>query len=132
MGFLRDAFAAADFAPRATTLTLSDLAPWFDGPPEWTVRGLTAAECARCDVLALGGRAKLAAAVAAAGEPSAPVPDLPVATALRVEYLVAGSVEPAMDYPTARQLSDAFPVEFLLLTGKIVELTGKGSVSTDG
>lgn len=127
-GFKREAFAAAVFTPRVITLTLPDLAAWFDGPPEWTVRGLTAAECARGDALALGGRAKLAAAMATVnGSAPARSPDWPVAIALRIEYLIAGSIEPAIDYPLACRLSDNYPVEFMLLTTKIVELTGAGA-----
>ena len=125
MSFRADAFRAANLAPRTQTLTdgLADLAGWFEGAPAWTVRGLTTDDTLRAQTLAYGGRAKLAAALKQSAQERA----LCVAAALRVEYLVAGSVDPVMDYDMAAKFAAAYPVEFALLVDRIVALTGQGA-----
>lgn len=124
--FLVDSFRAADFSPRTAEVSLPDLARWFDGPPLWKVRGLTASECACCDILAYGGRARLAEAAKLSDDSSPAFLEVPATIAVRIEYLIAGSVDLVCDYAIARKLSEVYPIEFLTLTLKIIELTGLG------
>jgi hypothetical protein len=53
--------------------------------------------------------------------------DTPGEIAKRLELLVAGSVSPKIDLSAAVKLAEAFPIEFMVLTNKISELTGKGA-----
>jgi hypothetical protein len=53
--------------------------------------------------------------------------DTPGEIAKRLEILVSGSVAPRVDLAAAVKLAEAFPIEFLMLTNKISELTGQGA-----
>jgi hypothetical protein len=52
--------------------------------------------------------------------------DTPGEIAKRVEMLVTGSVTPKIEHATAAKLAENFPIEFLMLTNAITELTGMG------
>ena len=52
--------------------------------------------------------------------------NVPMDIALRLELLIAGSVDPVCDIELAVKLNMAFPTEFLILTKKIMRLTGLG------
>lgn len=141
MAFNADKFTRAEFRPRTETLDLPALAPFFDDgeAPQWTVRGLTAAEFARAqdaekrnssiDMLmgALAAAQSKGEAVDAArkalGLTNA---NTPGEIAKRLEMLVAGSVEPAVTMETAVRFSEKFAIDFYVVTNKIVELTGQG------
>lgn len=141
MAFNADKFTQAAFRPRTATLDLPALAPFFDDgePPQWTVRGLTAAEFARSqdaekrnssiDMLmgALAAAQSKGEAVDAArkalGLTNA---NTPGEVAKRLEMLVAGSVAPVVTMETAVRFSETFAIDFYLVTNKIVELTGQG------
>ena len=54
---------------------------------------------------------------------------VPVDTQKRILHLVKGSVDPKIDESVAVKLSETFPIEFLVLTNKILELTGLGQTA---
>ena len=55
--------------------------------------------------------------------------DVPQDTQLRILHLVSGSVEPKLDEISSIKLANCFPTEFMTLTNKIMELSGKGQVA---
>ena len=137
MGFNADRFNAAAAKPREDTMLFPELAEFFDEGerPVWTVRGLTGPEL----FIAMeaekrhAGLSQLVEAVAsndslvtalraAVGIPAG----TPGEMAKRLEMLVAGSVSPKIDLPTAVNIAMRFPVDFLNLTHKISVLTGQG------
>lgn len=141
MAFNADKFTSAAFRPRTETLDLPALAPFFDAgePPQWTVRGLTAAEFARAqdaekrnssiDMLigALSATQGKAEAVDAARKALGLThANTPGEVAKRLEMLVAGSVAPVVTMETAVRFSETLAIDFYLVTNKIVELTGQG------
>ncbi len=118
--------ALADFFPKGETV-------------EFTVGSLTHHELAQC---AAGLQAKdntksVLQAVAghnpsikeAIGEILGGKADIPVDTQKRILHLVKGSIEPVIDEMFAVQLAERFPVEFTMLTNKILELSGLGQVA---
>lgn len=142
MPFNLDGFEAQQFEPRTARVSVPDLAQWFlEGEtPEWEVRGLTAAEFYRAMEAFERQRVLVAAAdisseaVGAGAELAASLKRLlgvsksaPPELAKRLEMLVFGSVEPKITLPLAVKLGENFPIEFALLTNKIVELTGRGA-----
>lgn len=145
MRFDQKAFSKQAFTPRTEAVEVKALAQWFtdlpDGEsPTWTVRGLTADELGRADEAAERQRnlADALEAFAGAVGPEKVVATqellgvkrggIPAETAKRQEMLVLGSVDPEITLDVARKLGKTFPVEFRLLTNKIVILSGQGSV----
>lgn len=140
MAFKAKAFEKAKFEPRSESVPVSALAEWFDGPAEWVIRGLTGNELGRCNALAQKNRKTIAEIVSGLlsstdGSVSETVrnlvglsDDVPQETAQRIEYLQIGSQDPACDLELAIKLNETFPVEFLLITNRIIALTGKGHV----
>ena len=135
MGFKTKEFKKARLSPRTETIPLPDLADWFDGPAEWMVKGLNGNELARCKEMAARNRKTITAiletlttedAVAALKCMTGTDGAVPMDIALRMELLVAGSVEPACDIELAAKLNMAHPAEFQILTKKIMRLTGLG------
>lgn len=141
MPFDTAAFERAEFRPRTATLDLPALAPFFgDGEkPQWTVRGLTAAEFARAQDAEKRNSSidMLIGALAATQSKSEAVNEArkalglaagntPGEVAKRLELLVAGSVEPVVTMDTAVRFAERFAVDFYVVTNKIVELTGQG------
>ena len=138
MGFKATDFKKARLSPRTETLPLPDLADWFDGTPEWTVKGLNGNELARCKEKAARNRKTITAiiealstertedAVSAVKTLTGTDGAVPMSVALRLELLMAGSVEPACDIELAAKLNMAHPAEFQLLTTTIMRLTGLG------
>lgn len=138
MGFDAERFRAAKLAPRTERVEVEALAPFFgpDEAPVWTVRGLSAVELHRCAeagkrqgtvesiVSALASKADQVAAVRRA---LGLTQDTPGEIAKRLEMLTLASVEPRIELPDAVKLAESFPVEFMVLTNKITELTGKGA-----
>lgn len=130
-------FERAKFEPRTATVKVDALASFFaEGEaPEWKVRGLNSDELHRA--LEAGKRQSsvesIVKAIAASGDQAAAVRralglsgDTPGEVAKRLEMLVMGSVSPSIELPVAVKLAEAFPVDFLALTNRITELTGKG------
>ncbi len=142
MGFMANDFKRARLVPRTETLPVPDLLQWFDSSsPEWTVRGLSGNELARCRDMAEKNRKTISAIIDALSSEttkdtvSAVVElsgvdksSIPMFSALRMELLVAGSVNPPCDIEIAAKLNMAHPTEFLLLTKAIMRLTGLGYV----
>jgi hypothetical protein len=135
MGFKTKEFKKARLAPRTETISLPDLADWFDGPAEWTVKGLNGNELAYCKEMAARNRKTITAiletlttedAVTAVKCMTGTDGAVPMDIALRMELLVAGSVEPACDIELAAKLNMAHPAEFQVLTKTIMRLTGLG------
>lgn len=138
MGFDADRFAAAKFQPRTEAVPVPGLAAFFaEGEePTWTVRSLSAVELHRC--MEAGRRQStiesIVKAVASQADQVAAVrkalglsKDTPGEIAKRLEMLAIGSVSPAIELPVAVKLAETFPVEFMLLTNKVTELSGKGA-----
>lgn len=131
-------FEQAKFESKKARVAVEALAPFFDEgePAEWEVRGLTASELHNAleaekrqgniesIVRAIATKAEQAQAIRSALGLNA---DTPGEIAKRLELLVAGSVAPKIDLSAAVKLAEAFPIEFMVLTNKISELTGKGA-----
>lgn len=137
MPFDVDKFDRAELKPRTEVVEVEALAAFFgDEPPQWTVRGLSATELHRA--MEAGKRQSsveaIVKAIASGGDQAQAVrkalglsADTPGEIAKRLEMLVMGSVSPKVELPTAVKLAEAFPIEFLSLTNRITELTGKGA-----
>jgi hypothetical protein len=104
----------------------------------WKVRGMTDDELQRNAEQANGQRLKLAEAFATMMDAKSEVDEIieqmggkgvTFASALRMENVRSGSVEPKINQATAVRLSKAFPVEFRMIENKIMELTGLGQVT---
>lgn len=52
--------------------------------------------------------------------------NLPQDTQLKIKHLVFGCVDPVIDEITAVRIAERFPVEFIGIASKIMELTGLG------
>lgn len=131
-------FEQAKFESKKARVAVEALAPFFDEgeAPEWEVRGLTASELhtaleaekrqSSIDsiVKAIATKADQAKAIRQALGIAG---DTPGEIAKRLEILVAGSVSPKIELSAAVKLAEAFPIEFLMLTNKISELTGQGA-----
>jgi hypothetical protein len=139
-GFDMSAFRGAALAPRQAVVQVPELAAWFEGPAEWTVRGLTGDEIARANdgvskaALVASAVEALAAGSAARAEQVEAMrgilgigTDTPPDLVKRLEHLVFGSVAPEIDREIAVRLFAAYPVVAYQLTNKILELTGLGA-----
>jgi hypothetical protein len=138
MPFDMAAFERADFRPRTERIDVPELAEFFgpDEPAQWEVRHLTASEIQRAtDAKQRQATVRtIVDAIASAGEQAAGIRkflgisnDTPGEIAKRLEMLVAGSVSPRIELQQAVKLAEAYPIVFLTLTNRILELTGKGA-----
>lgn len=114
---------------------LCGLADYVEGGEGWTVRGLTANEIFKANNLAKAGREVLDTLVDGLTSKQdaeklrkALMPKDEIETRTRQEQLSIASVDPAIDIRQARAVSEKFPVEFIALTTKILELSGQGAV----
>lgn len=122
--------------------------PYYDGdpkknpdwkPPVWKVRGLTGVEVARSNE-AMDKNKNIAAILqgliaANAQEKVDAVKKLigidekvPNDIAKRIELLILGSIDPAVDTELAVKICRVYPIEFYEITNKILSLTGRGHV----
>ena len=127
-------------SPRTEAIKVPQLKPYFAdaAEPEFTVRGLSAAELGRCKEAAQRNRDTAALAEALIGGDSekkaaalkelAQGPDVPDDICQRIEMLALGCVEPQLQHSDAVLLGDDFPTEFYQLTNTILKLTGAGRV----
>ena len=126
------------YEARTEDVPVNGLRAWFaEGEAlVWRVRGLTTNEITRANEAVSKNRdmTKIMAKLAGPEKADA-VQELlgldgkaPDEAVRRLNYLVLGSIEPTVDHPLAVRLADAFPVEFTVLTNKIIELTGLGKV----
>lgn len=137
MGFRAESFRQAKLAARTAIVKVPELADWFDGDPEWTIRAPSSNDLARAnDAKARLDRSEaLAAALVhgsagevlreaqrALGRSKDVEPDI----ARRLELLVACSVDPVCDMELAIKLAEFAPVQFFLLTNQILVLSGQG------
>lgn len=133
-------FLNASLAMREATIPVPELKDFFgDNEPNWTVRGLTAAELARANDAAESGQSinDLVEALAKGEKADAirklagvPGKDVPKDVSRRIQMLVSGSVSPKLDEEmrdVAVKLAETFPTVFFNLTNKIVNLTGEGA-----
>lgn len=138
MGFNVEKFERAKFAHRTRRVKVDPLVDFFDEgePAEWEVRGLSANEFHRAaeaanrqDSMVAMVRAMTTHAekVAAYRESLGLGENTPGELAKRMEMLVMGSVAPKIELPIAVKLAENFPVEFLMLTQAITELSGQGA-----
>lgn len=140
MAFKAKDFDKAKFSPRTTEVPVPGLNEWFDGPAVWKVRGLSGNELGRCNELAEKNRKNIADIVKAlvannGGETADAIQglvslsdDVPQDVARRIEYLIAGSVDPDCHLDRAVLLNQAFPIEFRIISEEIFKLTGQGHV----
>ena len=140
MGCKSKEFHKAKFQPRTTDVSVPGLADWFDGPSIWKVRGLTGNELGRCNELAERNRKSISdivrALIANNGSETAEAiqglvslsDDVPQDVARRIEYMIAGSVDPDCPVERAVLLNQAFPIEFRIISEEIFKLTGQGHV----
>lgn len=102
----------------------------------WTVRGMTACEIAQVNESVDKNRNIDLVATALTSNADKQetikemlgvlVDDTPIDFMRRISRLVICSVDPVIDTATAIKFSEAYPIEFQLLTTKILELTGQG------
>ncbi|MDO9112044.1 MAG: hypothetical protein Q7U40_15400 [Desulfatirhabdiaceae bacterium] len=138
MPFKAKEFKKAKFTYRTEAVSLPDLKDWFDGPPEWIVKGLSGNELAHCKEMAARNRKTIKTLLESlVKEQSEDVVEavkhltgtdgtVPMDIALRAELLVAGSVNPPCDIALALKLNMTYPIEFQQLTKRIETLTGMG------
>lgn len=150
-GFDQKAFMEARFTPRQADVSLPDLgrasgtgdpggAGWLfsDGPPVFTVRGLTAHEISHAQdagVLDAAQNSILDALEKSAGSSvGAQIRELFDAagrphrkTLIHIAQVSIGLVNPPGDKLLAAKLAKHFPIEFLELVKAIDALTGQGS-----
>ncbi len=137
MPFNPEKFGQAKFEARKRKVRVDALASFFDDgeEPEWEVRGLDTnelhqareAEKRRTDI------SNVIEAIAKGGDQAEGVRQAlglakgtPGEIVRRLEMLVSGSVNPAIELPHAVKLAESFPIEFLMLTNAITELTAQG------
>jgi hypothetical protein len=137
MPFNAEKFEAAKFEAKKKRVSVPALASFFDKDeaPEWEVKGLNSHELhialeagkrqqsVESIVKAISSNKDQVKAIRAALGVNG---ETPGEIAKRLEMLVFGSVDPKVTLPQAVKLAEAFPIEFLILTNEITELTGKG------
>lgn len=141
MGFDAKRFQKTKFNYRTEDVSVPDLREWFgpDDPLVWKVRGLEGAELGQVNESVSRNRnigAILEGIVSPNdGDKAQAIKDLlgmagntPEDTVRRIEMLVIGSVDPICSMDLAIKLCKVFPVEFMLLTNKITQLTGQGQI----
>lgn len=139
MPFKRDVFLGQNFVAREEEVKLEALKDWFDEgeEPIFKVRGLSGKELGRANVIAQRNKQTKAVIDGLFSQNSREItaaiktlisPETPEDVAKRIAYLEFGAVEPKIDTDFALKLCENFPIEFSILSNKILELTGKGSI----
>ncbi len=137
MPFDKNKFMRQEFCDRTKEIPVEELACFFDGEPVWTVRGLDGPELAKVndahevakklDQIAKGIVSSDDKDVINALRTHLGISDdVPPDTVRRIQILLIGSVEPAVERSMAVKLSKNYPIEFYLLTNEILKLTGQG------
>ena len=139
--FNSDKFGSTTFERRTEAVDMTALAEFFDLDDKqvFTVQGLTHHELASCveGLQAKDNTKSILEAVAGSNHAIKGAikdiinnnNDIPVDTQKRILHLTKGAVAPAIDEMFAVQLAERFPVEFTILTNKILELSGLGQVA---
>ncbi len=135
-------FLNESLSQRTATVEVRELKDFFGkDKPEWTVRGLTAAELGRANLAADKGQENLKAlveAMAGSGDKAEALrktmgiseQEVPSDVSRRIELLTAGSVSPKLgqdNRDVAVKLAETFPTVFYNLTNNILSLTGQGA-----
>lgn len=138
MTFNTKKFMQEKFTPRTEDVPVPEMSEWFDGDPVWTVRGLEGVELGLANVAAaknknIGAIVEMlqSAKVGPKIDGVSKVMDLatghtPEDIAKRYEHLMLASLDPVCDLELALKVCKVYPIEFLIITKKILELTGKG------
>ena len=140
MGFDKEAFLTAKFEPRTEDVSVGDsaLQRFFDKDekPVWKVRGLSGNEYGRANAAAAKNKnteALVDALFAKSNKKQAGAikellvgGDTPEDIAKRHEMFLIGSVDPKADDELALKVCKVAPIEFLIITNKITQLTGAG------
>jgi len=140
MAFKTKEFKKTKFAYRTEAVQLpnTDLNQWFDGSAEWIVKGLNGNELGHCKEMAERNRKTINTLIETLSKESTEGVintveyftgldgSVPMDIALRIELLIAGSIDPVCDTELAVKLNMTFPTEFQILTKKIMRLTGLG------
>lgn len=137
-GFNQKAFMKTEYQQRIAHVPVPALAYFFaEGEePVWTVRGQTANEVSRAMEASVRTQ-NISKVIEAIGNSRAQVEDLKEAIGIsedtpqdiikRLEQLVTCTIsDEKIELPMAIKLAEKHPVEFYLITNKIVELTGLG------
>jgi len=137
-GFNQKAFLKAEYQQRIADVPVPSLAYFFaEGEePVWKVRGQTANELAQA-VEASTKNQNISKVIEAIGSSKAQVSDLKEAIGIsddtpqdiikRLEQIVACTIsDEKLELPAAIKLAEKHPIEFFVITNKIVELTGLG------
>lgn len=140
MGFNLDKFETARFEPRTERVPVPALASFFsDGEDQsFLVRGLTSNEL-HIAFEAQKRNSNIGSIVEALASNKDAVQEIrkalglasketPGEVAKRLEMIVAGCVEPKFSLSQAVKLAQSFPIEFMMLTNRITELTGQGAI----
>ena len=138
MPFNADRFDATKFEPRTGEVRVDALVDFFeDGEePLWKVRGMSATELYKTaearnrqesTVAIVKAIANNVDQVTAVRKALGLTSDVPGEIVKRLEMIVIASVAPKIELPTAVKLAENFPIEFMLITNQITELTGRGS-----
>lgn len=130
MAFKKNEFEKAKMEFRTEDISVPAMAEWFEGAPVWKVRGLSGNELGRCNEMADSRKnlTEILQDLLVKKKDETPTDYVPQEVAKRIEYLMVGSVDPVCDLDMATKLNEVFPIEFRILTGKIIELTGQGQV----
>lgn len=140
MSFDSKGFKKAKFEPRVEGVSVPDLREYYSEGTDavWLVRGLTGHELGQVNESAQRARNMDAAIEALVSDKASDKCDAiraligvdgstPVDIVRRIEMLRIGSVDPVCDQDLSVKLCTHFPVEFMQITNKITELTGKGA-----
>lgn len=142
MSFNTDGFTRARFEHRTERVAVPALAQFFDEGSDavFVVRGLTFEELSKAEnqadnsdtirklleqLSSSNPNVKSAALADALGYGD----EVPRQMVIRKHHLVLGSVDPQIDEEFSVKLANTFPVEFKILTNKILELTGQGQIN---
>ena len=142
MGFNTEEFLTAKFEPRTDDVPVGDsaLQGFFDKDekPVWKVRGLDGKEYGRAEVAAEANKNIEALVDALFGKSDKKKAeaikkmmiggDTPQDIAKRIAMLKIGSVDPEVNDELALKVCTVAPIEFLIITNKIIKLTGAGHV----
>ena len=138
MAFDIEKFETATLTHRVSSIKVPAMKEFFDGAPEWEIRGLSGEEVAKVNE-AVKLNANLAGLIEgfASGETGEKITaikeslgiteEVPHETVRRIALLKVGSVNPECSQSVCVKVAEGFPVQFYEITTKILELTGMGS-----
>jgi hypothetical protein len=133
------AFQRAKFSPREAEVTLDAVASAGFGTGVFKVRGLTAEEIHIADEakkrgqllsnlvekLASGGEERVQALLEGVGVSNGVPADL----VKQYEHVRMGLIEPTLEHQDIIKFAEIWPVEFIQLANKVMELTGLGRIA---